>query len=197
MRPAPRRPRALLVPAVAAVGLLALAGCSTGGDGGTPGPSQTPVVTTTAPAAPGTGSPSSGSASTLPSLVPASKAPSGAVLPQGTRAYAVDSLTWGGDPVPTGPWESVAIETDAPFQLVVTQLCGQPRVDVVSVAPGTWQAQPSDAQPAVACLPEAETAQATEAVWRLFEGTVTVDAAADGTLTLRRADVALVLTPQG
>lgn len=198
--------------AMAALGLLALTACAPGpgggsaGSAGSAGPSGS-MITTSAATSSGGSPTASGSASASMSvsrdpasatpsrLVPAPRESSGVMLEPGTRAYAVTSLVWSGDPVPTPGWETAMIETDAPFRLAVTELCGQPHVDVAPVSPGAWDARPSDGQPAIACLPEAPTAKATEAVRQLFDGRVDVATDDDGTLTLSRAGVELRLSP--
>lgn len=176
-----------LPPALVMTGLLAVTGC---GAGPTSGGSSEGA---------GAGSPSGATPSRISAsdlAAPGAARGRGGDLPVGTQPHAVTSLAWDGRPVATGPWTSVDVDTGAPFTFTAREMCGQPRVDVLSVTPDGWQAHPSEGQPAVACLPEDETASATEAVRRLFDGPVAVDEAEDGALTLTRAGVELVLTPR-
>lgn len=166
---------------LAAAGVLALTGCSGAGTSG------------------GGSSASEGAASSSSATSTTTASPTATTsLAAGEDPYAVASLTADGEELggfETGKAVDLSPEADA-FWFAMFPVCSQLHVDVTEVADGAWQTAPSDMQPAVGCSGE-EAITASEAVARLFDGEVAVETADDGTLTLTRDGVELVLTPEG
>lgn len=165
-------PTATRLTLAAAAGLLALTACS-GPDAGT-----APRSTTSAPP--------SASTSASPDLAQA---------PLGTEEHEVRELTVAGRPVDVPAGATLSLSPDRPaFQAVLQGVCGQPRWGVSVQAPDLWSATGQVPQPAEGCAPEAPGQDARAALDRLFTGEV--HARTDnGTLTLTRDGVALVLAP--
>ncbi|MDO4239867.1 hypothetical protein [Micrococcus sp.] len=156
----------------AAAGLLALTACSAGGAAG-----------------PTTMSASGGSTSA------AASASDLAGAPLGTQELAVRGITHGGAAVEVPDGTTIAVSPDAAaFQAAVSGICGQPRWGVSVTRPDLWSATGDVPQPAEGCPSDAPGQDARAGLDRLFTGEV--HARTDnGTLTLTRDGVALVLAP--
>lgn len=164
---------ALRLTALAAVGMLSLTACSG------PGADTASPSTTSAPP--------SASASASPDLAQA---------PLGTDEHEVRDLTVAGRAADVPAGAILSLSPDRPaFQAVLQGVCGQPRWGVSVQAPELWSTTGQVPQPAEGCAPEAPGQAARAALDRLFTGEVRARTDDDGTLTLTRDDVALVLAP--